>query len=221
MPQDHEPTPDLTPRLMACYSGAVFDVLRGRGHPNCLLPKDVIGLTETMKLAGPVYTMSGSPKTVDDHESLLAWTGFLSRAPRGLVVVCEGNDTQRALMGELSAETLQMRGVLGYVTDGASRDCAFIQRLGFPVFCRGRTPRDVVGTWTPDVYEAPIVIGGCRISPGDWILGDSDGVVVIPGGIAASVVDEVERVMQTENAVRKAILDGVDPQEAYLRHRKF
>jgi len=213
--------PTLTERLAACYTGAVFDVLRGRGHANCLLPKDIVPLSETMKLAGPAFTMSGSPKAVDGHESLLAWTGFLSRAPRGAVVVCEGNDDVRALMGELSAETLQMRDVRVYVTDGASRDCGFIQRLGFPVFCRGRTPRDVVGTWTPDAFDEPVVIGGCRVLPGDWILGDIDGVVVIPGAIAESVITEVEAVMLTENQVRKAILEGMDPQQAYLRHRKF
>ena len=62
---------------------------------------------------------------------------------------------------------------------------------------------------------------GCRVLPGDWILGDIDGVVVIPGAMAESVITEVEAVMQTENQVRKAILEGMDPQQAYLRHRKF
>jgi regulator of RNase E activity RraA len=124
-------------------------------------------------------------------------------------------------MGELSAETLQFRGVRGYVTDGASRDCGFIKRIGFPVFCRDKTPRDVVGAWTPDAFNEPIALGGCGIAAGDYVIGDIDGVVVIPSAIVASVIDEVETVMQTENLVRKAILEGVDPKEAYLRYGKF
>ena len=59
------------------------------------------------------------------------------------------------------------------------------------------------------------------IQSGDYILGDQDGVVVLPGIHAESIINRVEEVMQTENLVRKAILDGVHPKEAYLRHRKF
>ncbi len=67
----------------------------------------------------------------------------------------------------------------------------------------------------------PVAIGGIAVRPGDWLIGDIDGVVVIPGSIAADVVAEVEAVMRTEGLVRKAILEGVDPREAYLRHGKF
>jgi 4-hydroxy-4-methyl-2-oxoglutarate aldolase len=212
----------LTQRLAACYTGAVFDVLRSRGFSNTVLPKEIAPLDAGMTVAGPVFTVVGSPKpNFDPHQSLIAWTEFLSRAPRGTVVVCEGNDTTRALMGELSAETLKFRGVRGYVTDGASRDCGFIKRIGFPVFCRGKTPRDIVGAWTPDAFNEPIALGGCRIAAGDYVIGDIDGVVVIPGDLIASVVNVVETVMQTENLVRKAILEGVDPKEAYLHYGKF
>jgi regulator of RNase E activity RraA len=124
-------------------------------------------------------------------------------------------------MGELSAETLHAKGVLGYVVDGGCRDLAFIRKLGFPVFHRFATPRDVVATWVPEAFGEPITIGQVRIANGDFILADIDGVVVIPAGIAEQVITRCEEVMQTENQVRKAILEGVDPQEAYLRHGKF
>jgi 4-hydroxy-4-methyl-2-oxoglutarate aldolase len=212
----------LLRRLAACYSGVVFDALRARGVTNTVLPKEIAPLDPAMILAGPIFTVLGSPKpNIDPHQSLLAWTEFLARAPRGYVVICEGNDTTRALMGELSAETLQFRGVKGYVTDGASRDCGFIKRIGFPVFCRDKTPRDVVGAWAPDAFNEPIVIGGCRIVAGDYAIGDIDGVVIIPGQIAGSVIEDVEKLMRTENLVRKAILEGADPKEAYLRYGKF
>ena len=215
-------TQSLAARLGRAYSGAVFDVLRGRGITETVLPKEIVPLDETRTLAGPVFCMRGRPTPGrDPHETLLAWTGFLGRAPAGHVVVCEGREEHRALMGELSAETLLGRGVLGFVTDGGCRDCASVRRIGFPVFARYRTPRDVVGAWMPEAFDAPLRIGDVAIAPGDYLIGDIDGVVVIPGSIAADVVDEVERVMGTENLVRAAIRSGVPPQEAYLRHRKF
>jgi 4-hydroxy-4-methyl-2-oxoglutarate aldolase len=110
--------------------------------------------------------------------------------------------------------------VRAYVTDGGRRDCGFILALGFPVFCAFRTPRDVVGAWLPEVF-APIALGGVAVRPGDWLVGDLDGAVVVRGTVAAEVVKEIEAVMRTENLVRKAILEGVDPREAYLRYRKF
>lgn len=213
---------NLTERLSRAYSGAVFDVLRGRGIADTVLPSSIVPLDDTRAVAGPVFLMRGRPTPgADPHATLMAWTDFLGRAPAGHVAVCEGNDDDRALMGELSAETLHGRGVLGYVTDGGCRDCAFIRRLGFPVFARFRTPRDVVGTWMPEAFDVPLRIGAVTVNPGDYVIGDIDGVVVIPGALAESVVDEVEAVMATENLVRSAIQSGVPPQEAYLRHRKF
>jgi regulator of RNase E activity RraA len=213
---------DLAERLQRCYSGAVFDVLRGRGIADTVLPPGIAPLDSGRRLAGPVFTVRGRPAPgADPHGTLLAWTGFLSQAPAGHVVACEGNDRTRALMGELSAETLHRKGVRGYVTDGGCRDCGFILGLGFPVFCAFRTPRDVVGAWLPETFEVEVALGGVAVRPGDWLVGDIDGVVVIPGAIAAEVVEEVERVMRTESLVRKAILEGMDPREAYLRHGKF
>jgi regulator of RNase E activity RraA len=146
---------------------------------------------------------------------------FLAAAPAGHVVVCQPNSDRLALMGELSAETLKGRGILGYVVDGGSRDNMFIRQIGFPVFCRFRTPRDIVGKWVPDATGVPITIGDVLIRSGDYVVADFDGVVVIPAEIAADVVTEVEAVMATENKVRTAIRQGRDPVEAYLEFRKF
>ncbi len=219
-----EPTAEISlgERLQKCYTGAVFDVLRGRGIINTVLPKDIRPLDPAVTLAGPIFTVKGSPKPgMDEHETLLAWTGFLSEAPAGHVVISMGHDDDRALMGELSAETLQYRGINGYVTDGGCRDSGFILKIGFPVFAKYYTPRDVVGEWTVDDMQVPIRIGEVDIRPNDYIIADIDGAVIIPGAIAAEVIAEVEVIMETENKVRTAILQGVSPREAYLRHGKF
>lgn len=212
----------LTQRLEMCYSGALFDVMRELGQPECVLPHAIQALDRASKVAGPAFTVSGHlERGLDAHETLLKWTEFLSAAPRGTVVVCQPNDHTIAHMGELSAETLQLRGVRGYVVDGGSRDSNFVLDIGFPVFCRYRCPRDVVGTWIPDRLGEPITIGNVSIGEGDYVFGDIDGVIVIPASIAEAVVTRAEEVMNTENLVRKAILAGVDPKTAYLEHGLF
>lgn len=213
---------DPTVRLETCYSGAVFDVLRDLGHANCVLPRDIVAIDPDTRVAGRVFTIRGRPDdTVDAHRSLLAWTELLTVAPKDHVVICQPQDDVRALMGELSAEALRSRGVRGYIVDGGSRDNAFIRRLGFPLFARFRTPRDIVAAWMPEVYGEPITIGQVRIATGDYVVADIDGIVVIPEALAATVVAKIEAVMRQENLVRKAILDGVAPKDAYLRYGKF
>lgn len=215
-------SPDLTSRLGRCYTGAVWDVMREMALTHCVLPREIRALDPRTRLFGPVFTVLGRPDPdLSAHQSLLLWTEFLARAPSGHVVVCQPNDDVRALMGELSTETLQLRGVLGYVVDGGCRDNAFIEKLGFPVFARFQSPRDIVGAWRPEAYGEPVTIGHVEIETGDYLIGDIDGVIVIPGSVAETVVARVEEVMQTENLVRKAILGGADPREAYLQYGKF
>lgn len=212
----------LTARLEACYTGVVHDVMRGLGFSGFTLPHDIGPLIPEKRLAGPVFTLSGRiVEGADPHETLLQWTGFLGKARPGTVVVCQPNDASIAHMGELSAETLQRRGIRGYLVDGGCRDVDFILKIGFPVFCRYTTPRDVVGVWLPDGMEVPVRIGETEIHPGDFILADRDGVCVLPRARTAEIVAAAETAMQTENQVRSAILDGMDPQQAYLKYGKF
>jgi regulator of RNase E activity RraA len=212
----------LADRLQQCYSGAVYDVMRDLGMTPRVFPRDILGLNKEMKAAGPVFTVRGRPDTsVSAHDSLLAWTGLLSKAPGGHVVVCQPQDNVRALMGELSAETLKLRGVRGYIVDGGCRDTGFIEQEGFPVFCRYTTPIDIVAGWIPEAFDEPVTIGNVVVSAGDYILADRDGIVLIPGGDAESITTKTEDVIRTESELRRAIREGQDPQEAYLQYGKF
>jgi 4-hydroxy-4-methyl-2-oxoglutarate aldolase len=212
----------LGDRLAACYTGAVYDVLRSRGRPCQVLPSAIRPLVLEHRLAGPVFTVQGQlDDSLDAHQSLLRWCELLSKAPSGTVLVCQPNDNSLAHMGELSSETLAYKKVLGYIVDGGCRDSAFIEKLGFPVFCRYFTPMDIVGKWAATAFGDPIRVGEVTVSTGDYVLADRDGIVVIPGALAEEVVQETEEVLRKENLVRKAILQGVDPVQAYLDHGKF
>lgn len=212
----------LTARLRRCYTGAVHDVLRGMGVERIALPPAIKAIAPGTRLAGPVWTVAGHiDRTKTRHECLLGWCTLLAKAPAGHVVVCQPHNHEVALMGELSAQTLQARGVLGYVVDGGSRDTDLVLAQGFPVFCAFLTPTDVVERWVPDRYGEPVTIGEVTIVTGDYLLGDRDGVVVIPRDRAAEVVARTEEVVATESEMRRALVGGMDPVEAYHRFGKF
>lgn len=213
---------DLVERLTATYSGVLHDVMRAMGLRDFTLPPEIRPLVADQALAGVVATVSGKvDTTADPHQTLLGWTGLLSNARADTVLICQPNDSTVAHMGELSAETLKLKGVRGYVADGGCRDVRFILELGFPVWCRYLTPRDIVGYWLPEQFDQAIRIGDVTIHPGDLAFGDRDGMVILPQARAEEIVTAAETAIGTENLVRTAILAGTDPQQAYLKYGKF
>ena len=212
----------LTTRLGACYTGAAHDVLRMMGFDRIALPPAIKSIAPGQRLAGPAWTVAGHiDRTKTRHECLLGWCTLLSKAPPDHVIVCQPHNHEIALMGELSAQTLKARGVLGYVVDGGSRDTDLVLEQRFPVFCAFLTPTDIVERWIPDRFGEPVTIGDVTIATGDFLLGDRDGVVIIPRDAAEEAVTRTEEVMATESEMRNALIAGMDPVEAYNRFGKF
>ena len=213
---------ELGDRLEQLYTGVIYDVMQEMGQPRTVLPPELRSTDPARKLAGRVFTVLGNrDEDLDNHESMLAWTEFLTRAPSDHVVVCQPNDSTIAHMGELSAETLKLRGIRGYVVDGGCRDVDFIEAIGFPTWCRYLTPADIRGRWRAERFEEPIEIGGVEIHNGDYIAADRDGVVAIPQVRVLEVVEAAEHAVTQEDLVREAIRGGTSPKEAYLEHGKF
>ncbi|MBL8589781.1 MAG: RraA family protein [Methylobacteriaceae bacterium] len=215
-------TDAISDRLERCYSGVVHDVMRAMGLRDFTLPIALRPIMPERAMAGPAFTIEGmvDPKA-DPHQTLLAWTGLLSKAKPGHIWVSQPNDRSIANMGELSAETLKNKGLRGCVIDGLVRDVNFLLEMQFQTWASGFTPRDIVGYWLPKAIEVDIRIGEVTIAPGDYMVGDRDGLIRVPKARVTDVIEASEKAIQTENLVRKAILAGVDPQEAYLRHGKF
>ncbi len=83
------------------------------------------------------------------------------------------------------------------------------------------TPADVVERWIPDRFGEPVTIGTVTITTGDYLLGDRDGVVIIPRLLAPEVVAKTEEVVATETEMRRALIGGMDPVNAYNKYGKF
>lgn len=197
-------------------------MMKARGLENCVLPSGIRPIDPASRITGRAFTISGhETRDLDADETLLRWSSMLSAIPGGAVAVCQPNTHAIALMGELSANALKIKGVQGYICDAGCRDVSLVQEVGLPVYCTHYTPCDVVGRWTWDRLGEPITIGGVRIATGDLVVGDLDGIVVVPAEFAEAVAEEAARALSTETDMRREILKGTDPRQAYLIHRKF
>ncbi|HXY84236.1 MAG TPA: RraA family protein [Gaiellaceae bacterium] len=214
---------DLASRLDAVYTAALADVLDRRGMRTQTLPPDLVPLRSGMRVAGPVYPIKGRAAPGADYDvSIRTVLEMLGSVPAGHVSVYESGDRESAHLGELSVISLKSRGVAGAVIDGGCRDVELMLREGFPVFSRYTTPQDGIGRWEVVAHgDVEIEIGGVRLSRGDWILADADGIVAIPAAVAPDVVAEAEEKVATENAIRVAIRAGTTPLDAFERYGTF
>jgi regulator of RNase E activity RraA len=205
--------PSLTERLAQCYTGAVHDVLRMMGHDNIVLPSTIRRLHRERSSPDRCgrFPAHRSDRRATKRSSAVAATA--RAAPAGHVVVCQPNNHEIALMEELTREHCRRWRV--NVVDGGSRDTDLVLAQRFPVFCAFLTPADIVERWIPDRYGEPITIGTVTLVTGDYLLGDRDGVVIVPRAIAEEVVAKTEEVVATESDMRRALTGGMDPVAAY------
>jgi regulator of RNase E activity RraA len=123
------------------------------------------------------------------------------RAPAGSVVVVAAADALAALAGGNVCAVAQRRGIVGFVLGGAVRDVGDIRRVGFPVFATGIVPKAGTKEFVCPL-NVPVTCGGVRVVPGDWVIADEEGIVVIPAADAATVAAA---------AVRRAATDAAMP----------
>jgi 4-hydroxy-4-methyl-2-oxoglutarate aldolase len=209
-------------RFAAVPAAALVDVLDDLGRREQTLPPSIRPLAAGMRVAGRAFTVEGRPSEHGDWDGAIRKTlRMLGEVPAEHVAVYQCHHDRSAHFGELSATSLASRGVAGCVIDGGCRDVRLIEELGFPVFTRFVTPEDSTWRWEVTATNVPIAIGTVRIQPGDWVVGDEDGVVVVPADIAADVLGAAEAKVGTESAIRVAVRDGMSPLDAYERFGTF
>jgi regulator of RNase E activity RraA len=209
-------------RFHALYTGALTDVLDRRGFVRQTLPPGLAPLEPGTRLAGPAFTVEGRPHPDHDYDtSIRKILAMLGDVPAGHIAVYQTNDRASAQFGELSATSLKARGCVGVVLDGGCRDVEYIRREAFPVFCRYATPQDCVPRWELTGTNLPVTIGDVLIAPGDWVVADHDGIVVVPRAVVDDVLAEAEDKVSTESEIRDAVRDGALPLAAYERYGTF
>ncbi len=209
-------------RFGRIYTGAITDILDEMGHTHTALPSSLQPLVPGQRITGIAYPMFGRPSTQNDPDIVFPpLLNMLGDIKPGHVIVSQANDDICAHLGELSAETAKYRGCRGAIIYGGIRDTDYMMNIDFPAFSLYKTPLDVIGRWELVEYDVPITIAGTPVNPGDFIVADRDGVVVIPAAITDAVLLKAEEVVSTENLVRNAILEGVHPLDAYKQYGRF
>jgi 4-hydroxy-4-methyl-2-oxoglutarate aldolase len=155
-----------------------------------------------MRVAGPAFTVDIRPA-----DNLMLHYAMLKVKPGDVLVVDAKGFIEAGPWGDIFTEQAIRMGVAGLVINGAVRDAAAITRMGFPVFCRGLSIKGT-GKNQPGRLNVPLCIGDVQINPGDLVVGDQDGVVVVPQDEVDAAI-ESSRVREEKEAVfRKRIRAG-------------
>ena len=171
----------------------------------------IAGRDPAFELAGRAFTMRCGPAglpagTVGD---------YIDDVPPGHVVTIDNGGREDAtIWGDILTEIAHRRGIAGTVIDGINRDVALCRNLGYPVFSKGswmRTGKDRVQV---EEIGCIVEIGGARVSPGDILRGDSDGVVVLPASHETAILDAAEEIARAEAQIRAACRTGKRLDEA-------
>lgn len=216
------PKTELCDRFERVYPGAVTDVLDERGLRNQTLSPAIEPLENHMQMAGIAFPIVGRPnRTVDEEENIRNILKMWGDAPEDSALIYDTHSDQSAQLGELSVTSLKARDCRGAVVDGGTRDIRYILDQDFPVFTRFCTPVDSPPRWEILDWNVSTIIDGVEIHPGDIVVADIDGVVIVPQDIAHEVLLEAEAVVEDENLVREAVVDGMLPIDAYDKYGAF
>ncbi|MGV8895234.1 MAG: RraA family protein [Rhodoglobus sp.] len=136
-----------------------------------------------------------------------------------VVVIATDQSNDSAFWGELFSAAALGVGAAGVITDGNLRDTDKIAHLGFPAFSRSRRPIDYRARMTIVASDAPVTVCGVRIAPGDLVMADDDGVVVVPADREAEVLSLARDRASRESTVLSELLSGQSLREVWDRHR--
>ena len=196
----------------------VADALDAIGRRNQCLGSGILPLQSNVVLVGRAFTVSAIPA---DHPASPPYVGLLKalgEIKAGEVFIYPtGRSNRAAVWGELVSAACLARGVVGLVTDGLIRDVARVRQLEFPVFARGHLPYDVNGRLEVVDQGKVVDIDGVRITPGDLVIADDDGVVIVPADIEAEVIERSLVKDAQERRFREAVEHGDSALVAFER----
>ena len=193
-------------RQAARYQPAIFSDINDRRGA---LHGRIAALAPRMKLAGPAFTVEVRP-----GDNLMIHAAMSLAKPGDVLVIDGKGDQTAALMGEIMMTACKQLGLAGVVMDGAVRDSLAIDELDFPVFCVGTNPNGPTKQVAGRIGHA-ISVGGVTVYPGDFIIGDADGIVAIEREKLASLLPLAAHKVEAETKRIAQIKQG-NTQAAWL-----
>ena len=191
------------------YTAVLSDVLDAIGLRNQSPDVELHSMTGVRSLLGYAKTLQWEDYVDahgDPYETLIE--AFDSVEPGEVVISAVSGDNRSALWGELLSTATRMRGGRGAIVDGAVRDVDQMLEMGFPCFARSKTPIDSAHRQNIVAIDEPVMLGGVRIEPGDMVMIDTDGMVVIPSERAEEVINLALEKIEKEDTTRQELLKG-------------
>ncbi len=212
---------DMCNRFERVPTAAINDVLRSRGLITQTLPPHINGLAPSMRVAGIAFTIKGAKSLELDNE-MSERAAMLEAIHEDAVCVWDtSGDDESAQWGEVMTMAAKRAGCRGAIVDGGVRDTDKVLRQDFPVFCRYRTSNGMLGRFRMTAYQVPIRIGVVVVQPGDVLVGDIDGVIVVPRRLAVDTLIAAERIVASEVEIKEMIAAGATPKEVVERGGYF
>ena len=197
----------LQQRFLKLPTTAISDATGG--HTN--VAADIKPLADHFKIAGRAITVR-----LPDGENGAVLKAIRAARPGDILVIDAKGNTNRAVAGDFVISLAKGIGVQGFVVDGVIRDIAAIRELNFPVFSLGTTVA-AGNKHGGGKVNVPVSIGGVPVQPGDYIIGDVDGVIVVPQADAEAIAEGAEaKVVKDEAREQEALANGKESIIAYL-----
>lgn len=218
---------ELSDKLKMASTATLTSVLRNKGLHNTFM-HNVVPLQSDARMVGRAFTLRYIPAREDldevplDNLKDVQRIGIEQIGAGDVLVIDARGDTRAGTMGSILAARIQVRGCTGVVTDGAYRDSPTIAASGLPAYAAAMNAHTNKTVHHPSEIQVPIACGGVAVFPGDLIVGDQEGVVVIPAHLAAAVAAEAEEMEQKERFIMEKIRSGASivgtypPDEATL-----
>lgn len=199
--------------LISAGTAVIADVFDSMSMEPPVLENELRSVGVSRGFAGPAYTITGESVRFEggDRAKLAA----IDAMPAGVVAVWSSMDAKGVCcFGDLLASAMRARGCAGAVVDGGVRDTAFLEGFGMPVVARYRTPAQGVGRWRVTAAQVPVRVRGAlaewlTVCPGDVVVGDGDGVIVIPQQLLGEVTAKVVEWSLSESSARDEIVAGM------------
>jgi 4-hydroxy-4-methyl-2-oxoglutarate aldolase len=201
------------------YTAVLADACDAVGHRHRALRPDVRPLDEGRLLVGRARTAVWAPMFYVPERPYDREIAFIDGLrPGDAAVMAVGRSEEIVPWGELLSTAAIARGARGAVLDGLVRDARRIRAMGLPVFCTGRRPLDSRGRGIVVDHDVPVVIDGVAIAPGDLVVGDADGVVVVPAAVEGDVLTLAWSKVAGEDTTRAALLAGRTLGDVFREH---
>jgi regulator of RNase E activity RraA len=211
---------EMRERYLGLYSGAVNDVLRFEYKLHCALPSEYAPLERDMKMAGQAFTVKGAPDITTDGEMELRAQMLETITPNSVVIWDCTGDRVTSQWGEIMTRAAIGRSCRGALVNGI-RDTDSILKQKFPVFHIYCTNVGMLGRFRMYYFQKPVRIGEITINPGDWIFGDIDGVISVPGALAFEVLRKSEEILNREVRIREMVDSGMKPTDVIAKGGYF